>query len=88
LTKPQREAAAAGGGEELKGVPMLHGRISVFNEERGWGFIKRDDGAPDVFVHIREMVPGCVPRPGAAVTFDIVQDQRSGKPRAVRVRTI
>lgn len=67
---------------------MLHGKITAFNLERGFGFIRRDDGAGDVFVHIRGMAPGCEPVVGAAVTFDVRMDDRSGKPRAVGVRTM
>jgi len=34
------------GGEAMK----YRGRVKFFNESKGWGFIKQDDG-PEVFVH-------------------------------------
>jgi cold shock protein len=29
---------------------MYRGKVKFFNESKGWGFIKQDDG-PEVFVH-------------------------------------
>ncbi|MBF4509052.1 MAG: cold shock domain-containing protein, partial [Aeromicrobium sp.] len=31
-----------------------HGRLSAWNDERGFGFIEPDDGGPRVFAHINE----------------------------------
>jgi len=33
----------------------LSGSIKFFNVDRGFGFIKRDDGKGDVFVHIKDL---------------------------------
>jgi CspA family cold shock protein len=34
--------------------PMAVGRVKWFNDEKGWGFIKQDEG-PDVFVHYSQI---------------------------------
>jgi CspA family cold shock protein len=34
--------------------PMAVGKVKWFNDEKGWGFIKQDDG-PDVFVHYSQI---------------------------------
>ncbi len=34
---------------------MSVGKVKWFNDEKGWGFIKRDEG-PDVFVHYSQIV--------------------------------
>jgi CspA family cold shock protein len=34
--------------------PMAVGKVKWFNDEKGWGFIKQDNG-PDVFVHYSQI---------------------------------
>jgi CspA family cold shock protein len=58
-----------------------------FNEERGYGFLVRDDGGGDIFFHISNVMDDCDTLPeGARVSFDVETNERNGKPQAVRVR--
>lgn len=68
---------------------MNKGTVKWFNATKGFGFISREDGGDDVFVHFsaiqgdgyREL------REGQKVTFDLEDDTRNGKgERAVNVR--
>lgn len=34
---------------------MLTGTIKFYNEDKGYGFITRDDGNGDTFLHVREL---------------------------------
>lgn len=33
----------------------MTGRVLFFNNAKGWGFIKRDDSAKDIFAHFSEV---------------------------------
>ena len=69
---------------------MYLGKIKIWNNDRGFGIISRDDGKqPDVFVHISALTEGIdsLPR-GARVEFELAEDARTGKTRAVNVKII
>jgi CspA family cold shock protein len=62
------------------------GEIKFFNAERGFGFIKPDDGAADVFVHVTQVRSGAELVEGDRVTFEDGVSERNNKPQAVRVK--
>jgi cold shock protein len=64
---------------------MPTGTIKMFNEDKGFGFIKPDDGGVDVFFHVSALRDGGEITQGKAVTFEIGVDQKSGKTKAVSV---
>ncbi|MBO3759275.1 cold-shock protein [Ciceribacter sp. L1K23] len=67
---------------------MQTGTVKWFNTTKGFGFIQPDEGSTDVFVHIsaveragmRQLVEG------QKISYDIVQDKRSGKSSADNLR--
>ncbi|MFN4272590.1 MAG: cold-shock protein [Aliihoeflea sp.] len=60
---------------------MTTGTVKFFNTTKGYGFIQPDDGANDVFVHISAVERAGMRSldEGQKVSFEIVQDRRSGK---------
>jgi uncharacterized membrane protein YsdA (DUF1294 family)/cold shock CspA family protein len=65
---------------------MRHqGQISEWNDERGFGFVRPQQGADRVFVHITAFPPGGRrPSSGEMVYYNLVRDDR-GRPRATNV---
>lgn len=63
---------------------MATGTVKWFNGQKGYGFIQPDEGGADVFVHIsavqRSGMTGL--DEGQKVSYEIVQDSRTGKSAA------
>ena len=64
---------------------MPAGKIEMFNENKGFGFIKPDDGGVDVFFHVSALRDGDEVTEGKVVNFEMGVDQKSGKTKAVSV---
>ena len=77
-------AMTSGGGRE-KGVARKKGVACRWNDGRGFGFIKPDDGGEDVFCHVSAIQDGNMLRGGDEVSFEPVFDSRKGKYRAGNV---
>jgi len=63
---------------------MQEGTVKFFNETKGFGFIKPDDGGAEVFVHATGLVDKITQ--DDRVSYE-VQDGRKGK-NAVNVRKV
>ena len=64
---------------------MPSGIVKFWKDEKGFGFITPNDGGADVFMHIKDVPGSWDPEEGARVTYEIVSDPRSGRPRAQKV---
>jgi len=83
---------AAGGGD--RGGPQRQltgekasGTVKFFNAMKGFGFIQRDDGQPDAFVHISAVERAGIPtlNEGDRLDFELEVDRR-GKYAAVNLQ--
>jgi len=63
---------------------MSTGTIKFFNETKGFGFIKPDDGGEDVFVHASNLLQPV--RDNDKVEYDVQQGKKGLN--AVKVRLI
>ena len=66
---------------------MANGTVKWFNEQKGYGFIKQEDG-PDVFVHYSGISSDGFKtlKEGDEVTFDIEEGEKG--PAAVNVKAV
>ena len=63
---------------------MMTGTVKFFNTTKGFGFIAPETGGADVFVHISAVERAGMRTlvEGQKVSFEVVQDRRSGKSAA------
>jgi CspA family cold shock protein len=77
-----------GGGAMRGSFPMANtGTVKFFNGERGYGFIKPDDGGRDVFVHITAVERAGLKdlAEGQRITFEVEPDKKGKGPKAVNL---
>lgn len=69
---------------------MSEGVVKFFNQAKGFGFISRNDGGGDVFVHVSALHDSGLDDLGEndEVSFEIERDRRSGKEAAVSLRVL
>jgi CspA family cold shock protein len=84
---PFRAVGPAAGATTGRGAfPMaMTGVVKFFNAERGYGFIKPDDGGRDVFVHITAVERAGLKSlvEGQRISFDVEPDKKGKGPKAV-----
>ncbi|PZQ84588.1 MAG: cold-shock protein [Ancylobacter novellus] len=63
----------------------MTGTIKFFNTEKGYGFIRPDDGGRDVFVHVSAVTRSGLGTliEGQRVSFEIEPDKRGKGPKAI-----
>lgn len=62
---------------------MNKGTVKFFNETKGFGFIKSEDGSEEIFVHISGLVDQI--NEGDVVTYDVEQGRKGLNAVNVRV---
>jgi CspA family cold shock protein len=79
------------GGEAFWGEGVckmaMSGTVKFFNGERGYGFIKPDDGGRDVFVHITAVEHAGLKSlaEGQRIQFEVEPDKKGKGPKAVNL---
>ena len=81
--------AGAGGPQRQLTGEKASGTVKFFNAMKGFGFIQRDDGQPDAFVHISAVERAGIPtlNEGDRLEFELEVDRR-GKYAAVNLQPI
>jgi CspA family cold shock protein len=67
---------------------MLSGIVARYFADKGFGFIRRDDGQPEIFVHIKQITNVDEITPGDRVQFEPEVNPRNGLLQATSVRVV
>jgi cold shock protein len=64
------------------------GTVKFYNSQKGFGFIKPDDGGKDVFVHVTAVEQSGIANldEGMRVSFETEPDKRGKGPKAVNLQ--
>jgi cold shock protein len=64
------------------------GTVRWFNLQKGYGFIRPDDGSPNIFVHMSAVESAGMSdlKEGRRVIFEIQRDERTGNASAVSLK--
>ena len=66
------------------------GVVKFFNGEKGYGFIKPDDGSADIFVHISALEQAGLQslNEGQKVSYEVEPDKKGKGPKALNLRLL
>ena len=64
----------------------MKGKVKWFNDQKGYGFVSKEDGSGDVFVHFSSITGSGFKSlaEGEAIEFDIVESEKG--PKAANVK--
>lgn len=85
---PPRGGGGGGGGMPAQVVGTGTGKVKFFNAQKGFGFIQRDEGGEDVFVHISQVERAGLEglAEGQELAFNLVD--RGGKVSAADLQVV
>lgn len=66
----------------------ITGTVKFFNGDKGYGFIRPDDGSRDVFVHVSAVTSSGLGtlNEGQRISFEVEPDKRGKGPKAINLR--
>jgi CspA family cold shock protein len=66
----------------------MFGSVRRYYGDRGFGFLEPDGGGEDVFFHVKAFISKVEPAVGDRVEYELGNDPRSGRERAINLRML
>jgi CspA family cold shock protein len=66
----------------------MQGTVKVYKDDKAYGFIKQEDGGPDLFFHITRVKGHRKPGEGTLVSYEVGEDKKNNKPQAINVQLL
>jgi CspA family cold shock protein len=85
--RPNQGGGESGEGGEEAASGVQSGSVVTYFEQKGFGFLRPDDGGRDIFFHVSRLAEGLATdlRPGTRLIYELGMD-RTGKPAASSIR--
>ncbi len=85
--KPNQGGGESGEAGEEAASGVQAGSVVTYFEQKGFGFLRPDDGGRDIFFHVSRLAEGLATdlRPGTRLIYELGMD-RTGKPAASSIR--
>jgi len=86
-SRPAQAAAEGGEAGAETATGEQSGSVVTYFDQKGFGFLRPDDGGRDIFFHVSRLVEGLATdlRPGTRVLYELGMD-RTGKVAASSIR--
>ena len=66
----------------------IQGKLKFYNHVKGYGFIGREDGQQDIFVHISEFKKAGIKKVVHEMIVEYELDDHNGKPVATEIKIV
>jgi CspA family cold shock protein len=66
----------------------IQGKLKFYNHVKGYGFIGREDGQQDIFVHISEFKKAGIKKVVQEMIVEYELDDHNGKPVATEIKIV
>ena len=64
------------------------GKLKLYNHVKGYGFVARDEGAKDLFVHVSEFRKSGIKKVKEGMIIEYEISDHNGKPVAVDIKVV
>lgn len=89
IARLEKSSPAAKPHKHKQKATIMQGQVKFFDDRRGYGFIRPEDGTEDAFVHVTACEEaGIKLRDGMRVSYELTLDAKKGKMKASNLKAL